>query len=156
MPFIVQWVWIGPLMLIVYFCPPSPWWLVRKGRLEEAERSLRRLTNPEVVSEQDTKNSVALMVHTDALERAASAGTSYFDCFRGTDRRRTEIVMMVFAMQLLSGENLIGQGVQFLQTAGISSDTSFSLNMVLNSMFIIGTIASWGCACTLLSRPCAY
>jgi SP family general alpha glucoside:H+ symporter-like MFS transporter len=156
MPFIVQWVWIGPLMLIVYFCPPSPWWLVRKGRLEEAERSLRRLTNPEVVSEQDTKNSVALMVHTDALERAASAGTSYFDCFRGTDRRRTEIVMMVFAMQLLSGENLIGQGVQFLQTAGISSDTSFSLNMVLNSMFIIGTIASWGRAYALLSRPCAY
>ena len=51
--------------------------------------------------------------------------------------------MMVFAMQLLSGENLIGQGVQFLQQAGISTATSFDLNMVLNSMFIIGTIFSW-------------
>lgn len=51
---------------------------------------------------------------------------------------------MVFAMQLLSGENLIGQGVQFLQQAGISTATSFDLNMVLNSMFIIGTICSWG------------
>jgi len=51
--------------------------------------------------------------------------------------------MMVFAGQLLSGENLIGQGVQFLEVAGISTQTAFSLNMVLNSMFIIGTIVSW-------------
>lgn len=68
--------------------------------------------------------------------------------------------MMIFASQLLSGQNLIGQGepshpstqpiltglgIQFLQTAGISTDLSFSLNMVLNSMFIIGTVVSWGC-----------
>lgn len=41
---------------------------------------------------------------------------------------------MVFAMQLLSGENLIGQGVQFLQQAGISNKLSFDINMVLNSV----------------------
>lgn len=46
-------------------------------------------------------------------------------------------------MQLLSGQNLIGQGIQFLQTAGIGTDLSFSLNMVLNSMFVIGTFFSW-------------
>jgi SP family general alpha glucoside:H+ symporter-like MFS transporter len=52
--------------------------------------------------------------------------------------------MMVFAMLLLSGQNLIGQGVQFLQTAGVGVNLAFSLNMVLNSMFVIGTIVSWG------------
>lgn len=84
------------------------------------------------------------MQHTTELEIQAAFGTSYIDCFRGIDRRRTEIVMMTFAMQLLSGQNLIGQGIQFLQTAGISTDLSFSLNMVLNSMFVIGTFFSWG------------
>jgi hypothetical protein len=103
-----------------------------------------RLTNPDLVSEADCANTVAMMQHTTEMEIQASFGTSYFDCFRGIDRRRTEIVMMTFAMQLLSGQNLIGQGIQFLQTAGISTDLSFSLNMVLNSMFIIGTICSWG------------
>lgn len=42
--------------------------------------------------------------------------------------------MMVFAMQLLSGENLIGQGVQFLEDAGLSEIAAFDLNMVLNSV----------------------
>ncbi|EJD45772.1 trehalose transport-related protein [Auricularia subglabra TFB-10046 SS5] len=144
MPFIIQWVWIPPLALIVYFCPRSPWWLVRKGRLEDAEHAIRRLTSPDHFSQEQIKNSVHMMVHTNELEKAESAGTTYFHCFRKTDRRRTEIVMMVFAMQLLSGQNLIGQGVQFLQTAGISTTTAFNLNMVLNAQFIIGTIVSWG------------
>lgn len=136
----------------------SPWWLVRKGRLEEAKASIKRLTNPELVSDQDAANTVAMMVHTTEMEIQASSGTSYIDCFRGIDRRRTEIVMMTFAMQLLSGQNLIGQGVQFLQTAGISTDLSFSLNMVLNSMFIIGTFFSWGCEYRrfAIHRPTAF
>jgi SP family general alpha glucoside:H+ symporter-like MFS transporter len=36
-------------------------------------------------------------------------------------------------------------GVQFLQTSGISTELSFSLNMVLNAMFMIGTMVSWIC-----------
>ena len=110
LPFVVQWVWVIPLFLIVFFAPSSPWWLVRKGRLAEAEASVRRLTNPDYFGEQDVKNAVAMMQHTNELEIAASEGTSYIYCFRGIDRRRTEIVMMIFASQLLSGQNLIGQG----------------------------------------------
>lgn len=53
---------------------------------------------------------MAMMQHTNQLEIEVSAGTTYVDCFKGIDRRRTEIVMMIFASQLLSGQNLIGQG----------------------------------------------
>jgi SP family general alpha glucoside:H+ symporter-like MFS transporter len=92
LPFVLQWIWIPPLLCIVYFCPSSPWWMVRHGRLEDAKKSVKRLTNPERFSEEDVDNSVAMMVHTTELEQQISSGTSYIDCFRGTDRRRSEIV----------------------------------------------------------------
>jgi SP family general alpha glucoside:H+ symporter-like MFS transporter len=42
--------------------------------------------------------------------------------------------------QLLSGQNLIGQGVQFLQRAGIDTEASFSVNMGLNSVSPIALV----------------
>ncbi|KAJ7624653.1 trehalose transport-related protein [Roridomyces roridus] len=148
LPFVLQWIWPLPLALGAYFAPESPWWLVRQNRIEDAERSVRRLTNEELYSKDDCKRSVANMIHTTALEREISSGTSYVQCFQGIDRRRTEIAMMVFACQLLSGENLIGQGVQFFVQAGMGTIAAYDLNLALNSMFIIGTVASW----FLLSR----
>jgi SP family general alpha glucoside:H+ symporter-like MFS transporter len=34
------------------------------------------------------------------MEREVSEGTSYIECFKGTNRRRTEIAMMTFTMQV--------------------------------------------------------
>ncbi|KAJ7121612.1 maltose permease [Mycena epipterygia] len=143
LPFVIQWVWPIPLILGAYFAPESPWWLVRQGRHEDAEKSVARLTNPDYFSKEDAKRSVANMIHTTAIEREMQAGTSYLQCFTGIDLRRTEIAMMVFAIQLLSGENLIGQGVQFFRQAGLSTVAAFDVNLALNSMFIIGTVSSW-------------
>jgi hypothetical protein len=98
------------------------------------------------------------MFHTGALEQNVGAGTTYADRFRRTDAHRSEVVMMVFAMQVLSGKNLISQGVQSIQTVGTERATNFDLNMVLNSMFTFGTIAIWGCtrSCPCSARPLTY
>ncbi|KAJ7488343.1 trehalose transport-related protein [Mycena latifolia] len=143
LPFVIQWVWPLPLIALAYFAPESPWWLVRQGRFEDAEKSVSRLTDNELFSKDEVRRSVAGMIHTTALEREMQSGTSYLQCFKGIDRRRTEIAMMVFAMQLLSGENLIGQGVQFFVQAGLNTVAAYDINLALNSMFIIGTVASW-------------
>ncbi|KAF7350122.1 Maltose permease [Mycena venus] len=116
---------------------------VIQAAMGEAEQNVLRLTNRDYFSKEDAKRSVANMIHTTAIEREMQAGTSYIQCFSGIDLRRTEIAMMVFAIQLLSGENLIGQGVQFFVQAGLGTVASFDVNLALNSMFIIGTVASW-------------
>jgi SP family general alpha glucoside:H+ symporter-like MFS transporter len=143
LPFTLQWIWIPPLFAIVWLCPESPWWLVRKGRNEDALRALQRLADPVRYTEDDAAATVSMMVHTTEMERQTTAGARYIDCFRGVDRRRTEISMMAFGMQITSGQGLVGQGVQFLQTAGISTDLAYSLNIIMNAMFVIGTMCSW-------------
>lgn len=101
-PFVLQWIWLPPLFAISYFCPPSPWWMVRKGRIDEAKIAVRRLTNPALFSDAEVDDSVAYMIHTTEMEREVSEGTSYIECFKGTNRRRTEIAMMTFTMQVSS------------------------------------------------------
>jgi hypothetical protein len=43
------------------------------------------------------------MVHTTRLEEEEKLGTSYFDCFRGTNLRRTEIACGAFLSQITDG-----------------------------------------------------
>jgi MFS transporter, SP family, general alpha glucoside:H+ symporter len=100
-PFALQWLWPPFLLLSGWFMPESPWWLVRAGRHEEAERMLKRLTVGEQNS--NTRQTIAMMVHTNEIEKEVEAGTSFLDCFKGTNRRRTEIACVAFAGQVLSG-----------------------------------------------------
>lgn len=77
-------------------------WLVRHGRIDDAKAVVRRLTSS-VNTEFDVDKNVALMVYTNEQEKAAVAGTSYLDCFRGIDRRRTEIACVTWIIQNASG-----------------------------------------------------
>lgn len=74
-PFAIQWVWPVPLFIMAWFAPDSPWWLVRKGRLAEAEKSLVRLSSG--LSAAEIRLKLALMVHTDNLEKAMKTESSY-------------------------------------------------------------------------------
>ena len=85
-----------PLFIGILFAPESPWYLVRKGRVEEAEKSIRRLTSKEFTK---TKETLAMIVHTVNYENEIRTGSSYLDCFRGSNLRRTEICCMVFTGQ---------------------------------------------------------
>jgi MFS transporter, SP family, general alpha glucoside:H+ symporter len=67
-PYSLQWMWPVPLMIGIYFAPESPWWLVRKGKIDAAKKSLLRLTSLERETDFDADETVAMMVHTTALE----------------------------------------------------------------------------------------
>lgn len=88
-PFALQWMWPAPLVVGIAFAPESPWWLVRRGRSEEARKALRRLDA--TASEAKVDDTISMMRYTDDLEQELSEGASYADCFRGTNLRRTEI-----------------------------------------------------------------
>jgi hypothetical protein len=92
LPFALQWIWPVPLFIVYLFAPESPWFLVRKGRYDEAKQSLQRLRSSEIGSLEEINRTLALLIHTINLEDQETAGASYAECFRGINRRRTEIV----------------------------------------------------------------
>jgi SP family general alpha glucoside:H+ symporter-like MFS transporter len=92
--------WYPPLLLGVYFAPESPWWLVRVGKIEEARKSLSRLTRHGENSEMEVEETVDMIRHTTELERDAHDGASYLDCFKGTNLRRTLLVCGIWATQV--------------------------------------------------------
>jgi SP family general alpha glucoside:H+ symporter-like MFS transporter len=143
-PFAVQWAWPVPIMVICYFAPESPWYLVRHDRLEEAKRSVQRLAGDK--STEQINGTLAMIVHTTKLEaelESQQAGTSYLDCFKGTDLRRTEICCMAFAGQILSGSTFAYQPTYFFTTAGLSDNDAYSLNLGSTAIAFCGTVFSW-------------
>jgi MFS transporter, SP family, general alpha glucoside:H+ symporter len=108
-PFAVQWAWPVPLFIAAYLAPESPWYLVRQNKLEQARRSLERLSQPEHNIDYDAH--IAMLVHTNKLEMEEQAGVSYWDAFKGTNLRRTEIACMTFLSQITNGGALVSSSL---------------------------------------------
>jgi SP family general alpha glucoside:H+ symporter-like MFS transporter len=67
-----KWMWPAPLFIVAFFAPESPWWLVRKGRFDDAKRSLTRLTSAKGKEDFDADQTIAMMRHTIASEKEVS------------------------------------------------------------------------------------
>ncbi|KAE8396733.1 general substrate transporter [Aspergillus alliaceus] len=124
----LQWIWPVPLFVLIMLAPESLWWLTRNNRIDDAYKSLARLDTRGCESHQRT---LAQITHTLELEAKLDSGSSYLDCFRGIDRRRTEIVYMSFAGQVLSG------------SAFAYTPTYFFISIGATAISFVGTIISW-------------
>ncbi|KAF5010784.1 hypothetical protein FDECE_3081 [Fusarium decemcellulare] len=140
-PFAIQWVWPVPLIILAFFAPDSPWWLIRNGRVLEAERSIQRLSSG--FSEKEIKQQVAMMVHTNRLEESLNTNSSYRDCFKGTNLRRTEIAAMVLASQILPGQPMCQNATYFFTQAGLSATNAYKLNFGAIGLAFFATCFSW-------------
>ncbi|KXL47531.1 hypothetical protein M433DRAFT_57808 [Acidomyces richmondensis BFW] len=138
-PFAAQWVWPVVILIGWPFAPESPWWLVRKGKLKEAEHSLRRLASDQV----DVKPTLSMIVETDRLEHELEAGTTYWDCFRQINRRRTEIAVGVYSIQVISGIYLVGYATYFFEQAGLPTAKAFDMGVGFLALGFVGTCFSW-------------
>jgi len=143
-PFGLQWAFAVPILIGVLFAPDSPWWLVRHGRFEAAKKSLLRLTSKNSGQEFNVNEAVAMLEHTNEVEKYLnSEGMSYFDCFKGTNLRRTEIACMVWATQALCGLSLTGWAAYYYEQAGFSVPNAFNLSIGMYGLGIFGGIISW-------------
>ncbi|KAF5856328.1 hypothetical protein ETB97_007512 [Aspergillus alliaceus] len=135
-----RWIWPVPLFVLIMLAPESLWWLTRNNRIDDAYKSLARLDTRGCESHQRT---LAQITHTLELEAKLDSGSSYLDCFRGIDRRRTEIVYMSFAGQVLSGSAFAYTPTYFFVQAGISTENAYQISIGGTAISFVGTITSW-------------
>lgn len=154
-PSALQWMWPVPLMIGMIFAPESPWLLVRKNRLEEAKTALLRLTSPDRV-EFDADQAISSMVLTTENERESGTGTSYLDCFRGVDLRRTSMACCCWGIQILSGTGLRIYSTYFYQQAGLTTEQAFNMSVVQYVLGIVGAFLAWVCSRVLAAEPFTF
>jgi SP family general alpha glucoside:H+ symporter-like MFS transporter len=142
-PYALQWLWPLPLIVGIALAPESPWWLVRKERYSEAKHALHRLTSHNHDTKFNADDTLAMMVHTDELEKAATQGTRYLDCFRGTDLRRTEIAAMTWLTQAWCGSSFMGFSTYFFQQAGLDTANAFSMSLGQYALGAVGVFVAW-------------
>lgn len=151
-----------PLAILIWCAPESPWWLVRKGRLEQAAHAVERLGRRSRLNAGET---VAMMRRVIELE-TSDKKPSHIELFKGTDLYRTLIVCGVYAAQNLTGNLIANQAVYFFQRksfppllrrrdldikwklthkteAGIGENLSFALGLITSALQMIFVMMSW-------------
>jgi len=136
------------LFFVGYFAPESPWYLIRKERYAEAEKALYRIARPGYYTPEQMKAQIALMKYTDEKEKLESAGASYWDCFKGSNLRRTEVVCIAFLIQAMCGQAICSYATVFLRAAGMAQTQAFNYSMGIQSSNIVAT----GLAIYLMGR----
>ncbi|APA07447.1 hypothetical protein sscle_02g022170 [Sclerotinia sclerotiorum 1980 UF-70] len=139
-PLALQWMFPTPILVLILFAPESPWWLMRRGRKEEALRSVKRLGRN---TQEHCEGQIAMMERTVEIEKKLGGDPNIFDLFKGTDLRRTIITCLIYASQNFTGNLIANQATFFFEQAGISHDFSFKLNLINSCLQFIANILSW-------------
>lgn len=146
-PFAIQWVWPIPIMIGIYLAPESPWWLVRKGKIDEAKHAVKRLltVNKYLPDKEVLANAMVSKIQLTITEERLKTGSesSYFDCFKGEDWRRTRIAAVTWLIQNITGSSLMGYSTYFYVQAGLSTTNSFTFTIIQYVLGVIGTFGSW-------------
>ncbi|CAH0027035.1 unnamed protein product [Clonostachys rhizophaga] len=142
--FASQWILcLGPFILSCLM-PDSPAYLIRAGKEAQAIASATRLFAPKI----NPRIALEKIRHTIEEEKASVTSASYWACFKGTDLRRTMIVILANVFPALFGLDLLSNSTPFLQSFGMESSTS----LLLQIFGIVGGMAGNAIGLWILSR----
>ncbi|KAJ4351466.1 uncharacterized protein N0V89_006809 [Didymosphaeria variabile] len=138
-----QWAVAIPPLILAYFLPESPAFLLREKKDPQgALKSLGRLLGPK----NNAKEALKKLQETLDEEAKNSVRMSYLDCFNAANRRRTFIVMFAGSIEFFFGLSLLSGVSYFLQQLGMDSNKSI---LFLVAGIIVGLIANTGSTWTV-------
>ncbi|KAJ9143770.1 putative Hexose carrier protein [Pleurostoma richardsiae] len=141
-PLALQWIFPTPLLILLFFAPESPWWLVRRGRTKEALHSVKRLARTGATPE-EAQATLAMIERTVEIEAQTGGQATLLDLLKGTDLRRTVITCMMYASQNFAGNLIANQATYFFEQAGMSPNFSFQLGIINTCLQFAANILFW-------------
>ncbi|RAL09356.1 putative hexose carrier protein [Aspergillus homomorphus CBS 101889] len=139
-PLALQWLFPTPLLILIFLAPESPWWLIRRGRRDDALRSIKRLGKE---NSDEAHQALAMIERTVKIEQEQGGSPTLLDLFKGTDLRRTTITCLMYASQNFAGNLIANQATFFFEQAGMSSERAFQLNLVNSCLQLVANAVSW-------------
>ncbi|GAF46873.1 MFS transporter [Rhodococcus wratislaviensis] len=137
-----------PAVLVVFFrryLPESPRFLLSKGRVEEANRSLTRLASGSISGLRDPGPTRQFVTERDVLP---TTKTSYLEVFKGQNLRRTTAIGAASWMSFGAQVTLLLLMPILLVSRGYSLTDSLLFTMIMNIGSLFGACA----ACYLAGR----
>ncbi|KAA8616584.1 ProP Permease of the major facilitator superfamily [Pyrenophora tritici-repentis] len=136
-PIAVQFAWAIVIFVGCIWLPETPRWFIKKGRPEQAAKSLSTLRRLDV---DDPSLVEELAEITANHEYEMSLGkASYFDCFRGNLGKRLATGCLLQSLQQLTGVNFIFYyGTSFFQNSGIKN--AFVVTMITSCVNVASTV----------------
>ncbi|KAL2838657.1 general substrate transporter [Aspergillus pseudodeflectus] len=122
------------------FLPESAWYLVRRGKEDQAATTFRSFGLPET----EIEKAIANIKLTEERNKAETEGVSYAECFRKSNLRRTILAIGPFTIQAFCGILfIVGYMVYYIQLAGYSTAMSYRLNITAQVIACTGNFCSW-------------
>lgn len=141
--FASQWPFTVLPLVVAFFLPESPPWLIRIQKLEYARRCHQRLDS----SKDDAERDAAFedFHQTILLEQKQSAfsDVSYWQCFRRTDTRRTMIIIFARFIPMFFGLPLFSTASYFLQTIDMSASRSIMFILIGVILGLVSNVSSF-------------
>ncbi|CRG91032.1 General alpha-glucoside permease [Talaromyces islandicus] len=140
-PLATQWAFSLAIIIIGLIIPESPVYYLKKNNIDNAALCYKRLYFGE-----DHSRAIAKMKETLDYEQANEMhGTqsSFLECFRGVNWRRTRIAILAVSLQQCLGMSYVGHSAYILQQAGMNVKKTLMLMQVAISVGLPANIISW-------------
>jgi MFS family permease len=139
--FASQWAFAVLAVIVGILIPESPVYLVKRGKLEQAEKSYALLHSraqaPAAIAHLKTT------IEAEELATAHQASATYLECFKRSDWRRTRIVCYSNILQQCLGVTLLANSTYFLELGGMTPTHALLVTQIAVGIGLVANVSSW-------------
>ncbi|KAF2676657.1 MFS general substrate transporter [Lentithecium fluviatile CBS 122367] len=133
-----QWPFSFIPMIVAYFVPESPTWLIRTRKVDKALVAQARL-DPAGTNTKAVVNQIAADI---AHEEETTKNTTFAQCFDRRNLRRTLIVLFAMSIPNFFGLPLLAKASYFLQICGMKASLSIIFLILGIILGLLANVAS--------------